>query len=296
MKAGPETRTRPTRPDASMVLLDEVMRRPLDPGYADEAARRRDGTSTRGPRRTLVLTIVAVLLGAGTAAAAVALQPRDSVLTARSILHDEIVQRSEDADAAAQAILELDARIDALQNAGLGDAYPALLDGTQRDGAAAGTVAVTGPGLVVTMRDAVPLLGETDSASKRVLDYDLQVVVNSLWGAGAQAIAVNGHRLTATSAIRSAGEAILVDLVGLSSPYTIEAIGDPSTLPAFFARSVGQQHLTVLGSRYAITSDVRREKALALPAGRAAETMLARPVEALGSGASQNRPSGLPTP
>ncbi|QIK83542.1 DUF881 domain-containing protein [Sanguibacter sp. HDW7] len=296
MKAAPDARTRPTRPDASMVLLDEVMRRPLDPGYAEEAARRRDGSSTRGPRRTVVLTLVAVLLGAGTAAATVALQPKDSVLQARSVLQEEILERAAEADAAAQEILELDARIDTLQNEGLADTYPALLERTLRDGASAGTVAVTGPGLVVTMRDAVPLLGEKENESKRVLDYDLQVVVNALWASGAQAIAVNGHRLTATSAIRSAGEAILVDLVGLSSPYTVEAIGDPSTLPAYFARSVGQQHLTVLASRYAITSDVRREKLLQLPAGRVAETLLALPPKTLGSSTSPSRPDGVPTP
>ena len=294
MKVRGATPAAGVRPDASMVLLDETMRRPLDPGYAEEAARRRAGTSTRGPRRTVVLTLVAVLLGAGTATAAVALQPRDSVLQARSVLQDEIVERSDAADAAAQEILVLDARVEALQNAGLGSAFPTLLERTTRDGAAAGTVAVTGPGLVVTMRDAVPLLGEPDSESKRVLDYDVQVVVNALWASGAQAVAVNGHRLTATSAIRSAGEAILVDLVGLASPYTIEAIGDPATLPAYFARSVGQQHLAVLGSRYAITSDVRREDDLVLPAGRAAETLLARPAEPLGS--SQSRPDGSPAP
>lgn len=296
MKAAPDARTRPTRPDASMVLLDEVMRRPLDPGYAEEAARRRDGSSTRGPRRTVVLTLVAVLLGASTAAATVALQPKDSVLQARSVLQEEILDRAAEADAAAREILELDARIDTLQNEGLADTYPLLLERTLRDGASAGTVAVAGPGLVVTMRDAVPLLGETENESKRVLDYDLQVVVNALWASGAQAIAVNGHRLTATSAIRSAGEAILVDLVGLSSPYTVEAIGDPATLPAFFARSVGQQHLTVLASRYAISSDVHREKALELPAGRVAETLLARTPETLGSSPSPSRPDGVPTP
>ncbi|MGP7960948.1 DUF881 domain-containing protein [Sanguibacter sp. A247] len=295
MKAAPDARPRPTRPDASMVLLDEVMRRPLDPGYAEATARRKTGGAIRGRRRTAVLTILAVLLGMGTATAAVALQPRDSVLTARSVLEEEILERSAAADADARAILELDGRIDALQNAGLAEAYPALLDRTARDAAAAGTVAVKGPGLTVTMRDAVPLLGEAEDESKRVLDYDLQVVVNALWGSGAQAIAVNGHRLTATSAIRSAGEAILVDLVGLTGPYTIEAIGDPATLPGYFARSVGQQHLSVLGSRYAISSDVGREAELVLPAGRIAETLLARPDEPIGSNESQQRPDGLPT-
>ena len=50
-----------------------------------------------------------------------------------------------------------------------------------------------------------------------MLDRDLQVIVNGLWAAGAEAIAVNGQRLTACSAIRSAGEAILVDFRPLSA-------------------------------------------------------------------------------
>lgn len=296
MNAPHDARPRPTRPDASMVLLDEVMHRPLDPGYAEASVRRKAGGGTRGPRRTVGLTVLAVLLGAGTATSAVALQPRDSVLSARSVLEEEILDRRAAADADSRAILELDGRIDSLQNAGLSQAYPALLERTARDAAAAGTVAVKGPGLVVTLRDAVPLLGEAEDESKRVLDYDVQVVVNALWGSGAQAVAVNGHRLTATSAIRSAGEAILVDLVGLAGPYTIEAIGDPSTLPGYFARSVGQQHLTILGSRYAISSDVRREAELVLPAGRIAETLLAGSDEPIGSLESQQRPDGSPTP
>ena len=59
----------------------------------------------------------------------------------------------------------------------------------------------------------------------RVLDVDLQSVVNGLWAGGAEAVAVNGQRLTALTTIRAAGSAILVDFRPVTSPYEVSAIG-----------------------------------------------------------------------
>ena len=61
-------------------------------------------------------------------------------------------------------------------------------------------------------------------------DDDLQLVVNALWAAGAEAISINGQRLGPTTAIRFAGEAVLVDFRPVTNPYEISAIGDPDTL------------------------------------------------------------------
>ena len=98
-----------------------------------------------------------------------------------------------------------------------------------RDELAAGTGAVGGPGLRVTVEDAPVTRADPEAADPdlRVQDVDLQVVVNGLWAAGAEAVAVNGQRLTALTAIRTAGSAILVDLAPLSSPYVVEAVGRP---------------------------------------------------------------------
>lgn len=262
-----------------MVLLDEVMRRPLDPGYAAAAARRAAGSQPRrGMARGAALLVAAALLGGGTVAAAAQLRaPGDDIISSQTILEDQIVERREAVDDLVALVQSTTAEIEALQTSALGAQYPTLLDAALRDGAAAGTSAVTGPGLIINLNDAVPLLGESDAAA-RVQDYDVQVVVNALWASGAQAISVNGHRLTSTSAIRSAGEAILVDLVGLSHPYTIEAIGDPDTLPAYFARSLGQEHMIVLGSRYGITSSVSQDDSLNLGAGRAPDLLDAAPI------------------
>lgn len=265
-----------------MVLLDEVMHRPLDPGYAEAAARRAAGTE---PRRTLlgqaVVVLIAVALGVVTATAAADLRaPAPEVLTARALLEEEIAQRQAGADQLADQLQALDVEIEDLQSAALAETFPNLLATTRRDAAVAGTIAVTGPGIELVVADAVTVPGADPERGSRVQDYDLQIVVNALWSAGAEAITVNGTRLTTTSAIRSAGDAILVDLIGLASPYTIEAVGDPAALTVGFARSVGQQQLTVLGSRYGISSSMREVEQIDARAGRATDLFYAEAVGA----------------
>ena len=75
-------------------------------------------------------------------------------------------------------------------------------------------------------RDGGPRESSGFSDTGRVRDRDMQRVVNGLWESGAEAISVNGQRLTALSAIRAAGDAILVDNKPLVPPYTVLAVGD----------------------------------------------------------------------
>ena len=95
------------------------------------------------------------------------------------------------------------------------------------------------------------------SARAEVLDSDLQKLVNGLWEAGAEAIAVNGQRLTNLSTIRLAGGAITVNARSLRRPYVVTAIGNKDTLPARFAEtSSGQAWLDLqreVGLRLTIT-------------------------------------------
>ena len=69
--------------------------------------------------------------------------------------------------------------------------------------------------------------------ARRSATTDLALLVNGLWRAGAEAIAINGQRLTARSAIRNSGAAINVNgRPPLSPPYVVTAIGDTKTLQA----------------------------------------------------------------
>jgi Uncharacterized protein conserved in bacteria len=67
-----------------------------------------------------------------------------------------------------------------------------------------------------------------------------------VWASGAEAIAVNGQRLTALSAIRSAGDAILVDFRPLSPPYDIVGVGDASAMRSTFLEGFGGSYLQAL--------------------------------------------------
>src|SRR5699024_10474447 len=80
-------------------------------------------------------------------------------------------------------------------------------------GLEAGATAVQGPGVIVRLADAAPREASPGEVleAERINSRDIQLVVNALWSAGAEAMSVNGHRLTSTSAIRFAGKAIIVD-------------------------------------------------------------------------------------
>jgi uncharacterized protein YlxW (UPF0749 family) len=152
-------------------------------------------------------------------------------------------------------------------------------------GTASATTAVQGPGVVVTHDDAPagdpvgddPLRGGT-VLEGRVRDADLQDVVNGLWAAGAEAVAVDGQRLTALSAIRSAGESVLVDLRPLSPPYVVEAVGDAARLEVRFVDGPSGRRLTTLASLYGIRFEVSRADELDLPAAGTPDLRAATPL------------------
>jgi uncharacterized protein YlxW (UPF0749 family) len=90
----------------------------------------------------------------------------------------------------------------------------------------AGTTGMSGTGLEIRLSDSHrEAKTDTDRQSLSVHDVDLQLVVNALWAAGGEAVAVNGQRLVATSPIRAAGETITVNFRPLVPPYKVEAIG-----------------------------------------------------------------------
>lgn len=116
---------------------------------------------------------------------------------------------------------------------------------------AAGVTGVRGPGLRVTFSDAAAgcAVQEEDC---RIQDRDLQLAVNALFGAGAEAVAVNGERIIATSAVRRAGHQILVNYKVLTAPYVVEAIGSPDLLAQEFARSEIAQQFAVWTDVYGL--------------------------------------------
>ncbi|RHA40723.1 DUF881 domain-containing protein [Cellulomonas rhizosphaerae] len=255
------------RPDASMTLLTEFYRRPLDPGYALAAERRAAGDAPPRRRIGLVgLVVLAVLLGLGTAAATAALrQPVGQVSEARRVLESQITERGDEAAELQQQALALSDEIATMQSSALGSADEPLQSALTAGAVEAGSLAADGPGLRVVLTDAKSDNPDAEDPDNRVQDIDLQVLVNGLWEAGAEAIAINGQRLTSMTAIRSAGSAVLVDLVALSSPYTVEAIGDSVQMQTELARTSTGQLLATLRATYGIGVDMSSERRLELP-------------------------------
>lgn len=268
----------PRRPDASMSLLTEVTRNPLDPEYREAAERR---ARAGRPRRrwglgTVAVVAIAVLLGVATTWSVLALRaPQPSALAAREVLAGQIDERSAEVERLRERSAELSAEVAALQEQALSAAESPLLDRLAADSVVSGAAAVRGEGLRITLEDAAQVAGDEDPDS-RVRDSDLQIVVNGLWASGAEAIAVNGQRLATTTAIRTAGDAILVDVVPLVGPYTIEAIGDPQDLQTRLARTSGGQLLAVLQSTYGIRTQVSSQRELDLPSAATTTLRAAR--------------------
>ena len=78
-------------------------------------------------------------------------------------------------------------------------------------------------------------------------------------------VAITGARLTTRSGIRSAGQAILVDVRPLVPPYVVEAIGDPAHLQAGFAADMAGAYVQSLRDNYGIQVSVSTQRSLTLP-------------------------------
>jgi len=138
---------------------------------------------------------------------------------------------------------------------------------------AAGLVPMTGPGVSVIVDAAqAPVVGHAPPAVQYV---DLASIVNELWAAGAEAIAVSGVRITATTGYSEVGGTILADRRRLAPPYTIEAIGDSATLQgALQIRGGVIEGLRTLGLQITIAPKTN----LTVPAVQAVPVLrLARP-------------------
>ncbi len=285
-------------------FLTEMFRNPLDAGYA-EAARRRAGRGPESTRRRLAgRTARAVVLAATgfllvvAYHQTVAAQPESSRV--RSGLVADVRNRQHDADQLQQRADQLRDEVARERDAALAAALAAAgTDAGQRTRLelATGTSKVHGPGATVRLADAAaqvdPVTGKSQPPKYgAVLDRDLQDVANELWHDGAEAIAINGERLTATSTIRKAGSTILVDFRPISSPYSVSAIG-PGDLDRRFTASRTGQQFRVYVSAYGMQVSVDRENQLTLPAAADPQLHYAQPVP--GAGPSPSGTSPVPS-
>ncbi|MFB7966721.1 DUF881 domain-containing protein [Streptomyces rubiginosohelvolus] len=292
----PDRSTAPpsARPDASMSLLNNVMDHSLDDGYAEASARRKADGSAGLPRTLksklglaagLVVAALVVTLGAAEARISAPVVAKE-----REELIDRINAETEAADTLESNVDKLRADVSERQRKALEQHGG---DQGQLVALLAGATPVEGPGVKLVVDDAKDTDqgggGPRDSSgfadTGRVRDRDMQRVVNGLWESGAEAIAINGQRLTALSAIRAAGDAILVDNRPLVPPYTVLAVGDGKKLATAFQDSADGQYLQALKESFDIRTSISDQARVQLPAAPSLIVRTAEP-KAAGSGAA----------
>jgi len=127
-------------------------------------------------------------------------------------------------------ILTLRSQIQDLEQKGQGNAalVKQLNDSLQQAQIAAGLVNVEGTGVVLQLQDSTNTVAPGDNASDYLVSAeDVRTVVQQLWFVGAEAVAVNGERITQNTAILDIGGSVLVNSAYLAPPYQISAIGAP---------------------------------------------------------------------
>ena len=127
-------------------------------------------------------------------------------------------------------ILDLRGKVQTIETQGEGsaDLVRTLNAQLQQARIAAGLIALTGTGIVIQLEDSkTPVPPDGSQSDYLVGSRDIRVVVEELWGAGAEAIAVNGERITPTSAVIDVGTSLLVNSAYLAPPYQITALGPP---------------------------------------------------------------------
>jgi uncharacterized protein YlxW (UPF0749 family) len=277
-----------------MSLLTNVMDHSLDDGYAEAAARKKADGSGGMPRTVraklglaagLVLAALVVTVGAAQARVAAPVVAKE---------REELVDRIEGETSAAD---KLEKSVDELRddvNARRREALEKSGDGDRSDlmGILSGAVEVHGPGVKLVVDDAKDVGTGADgqprgtsgfSDTGRLRDRDMQRVVNGLWESGAEAISINGQRLTALSAIRAAGDAILVDNRPLVPPYTVLAVGDGERLSRGFQDSADGLYLHALEESYGIRTAISAADDLKLPAAPSVIVRTAQPITEKGT-------------
>ena len=255
----------------TMPLLTLVTREAVDEDYVHAAQRRAAAGAARpASHRTRLrgAAVVTVVFGLLIALAAVQTARNADVEEAsRSALVERIDARKQDVSSLEDRISELQSQTDALRTTSA-RVQRQLAETTVELRAlqiSTGFVAVRGPGLRITVSD-----NPDGSADGRVRATDLRLLVNGLWRAGAEAIAINGRRLSTLSAIVNASISVQVNRLPLTPPYVVSAIGGTSLAGRLQASTTGVQ-FQALADQFGFGVDRQNETELLLPSAPASQ-------------------------
>jgi uncharacterized protein YlxW (UPF0749 family) len=259
----PDPRERPLPEHVTTPLLTLITEHSLDDDY-QEVSRRRGTGSTPGPRVGTAWVAAAVAVF-GVLVVTAAVQTSRNAETADAG-RATLIARVQVARAAAA---RQQAEIARLQRANIElEDNRAEVIAEQREAnarlrrlqLATGYVAVTGPGVRVVVDDA-----PGGDVTQMVRDEDLALLVDGLWGAGAEAISINDQRLTVLSPIRNVGPAVHVNSKPVNPPFTVQAIGDTLSLQADLLDTTHGQQFFDLADDLGFVYTMENEQSLSLP-------------------------------
>jgi uncharacterized protein YlxW (UPF0749 family) len=236
-------------------------------------------------RPGLGFSVALLLLGFLVSTGFVQERLRESQIPSRRQELEALVrQRQSDVRDLSREVQELSDRLAGIQDRLARESSRAreIVDEAEVLGAVSGMAGAQGPGVVVELADSTRAPATRgEETDLRIQDVDLQLVVNTLWEAGAEAVAVNGRRVVSTTAIRQAGGTILVNYSAVTSPYRLVAIGDPAMLHDGMARSEVAERFGVWREIYGLRFSVERVAAASVPALRGVpELRWAQPMRA----------------
>ncbi|WP_349410416.1 DUF881 domain-containing protein [Pseudalkalibacillus sp. SCS-8] len=93
-----------------------------------------------------------------------------------------------------------------------------------------GQVPVKGQGIVVSLEDRSYIPATENPNDYIVHEEHIRMVIHELYVTGAEAVAINGQRISHTSYINCVGPVVNVDGIKHPAPFVISAIGDPDIL------------------------------------------------------------------
>jgi uncharacterized protein YlxW (UPF0749 family) len=249
----------------TMPLLTLITQQSLDEDYRHVAERNAVNPAPRPPRgrRHRTAAVVIAIFGLLVTVAAVQTSRNATVNDAsRMTLVQQITAEREAVSSLQDDIVRLRERNVGLQEQlrQVSSTAQSTVARMRRLETTTGFVAVSGPGVRVTVDDA-----PNGDPTQAVRDEDLALLVDGLWRAGAEAIAINGQRLTGLSAIRNSGPAIHVNGRPLAPPYTVLAVGDTRTLQANLLDSTHGSEFYSLARQLQFGYELHNEDSMTLP-------------------------------
>ncbi len=223
--------------DYSLRLIDDLSNRPVDPLFMDSRLNKQNVSKISLWITRIIVFVICIAVGT-VGSQFVRKLHADSRKAIRVSLANELTTRASRFDNLVKEVAKLRASVDK-ESKRINTPYENQVD--KSDNMTNGTHAVYGPGVVLTIANPISASNDVSNGSlpremskgariKVVTDRDIQIFVSILWDAGAEAISINGYRIGSQTSIRTAGSTILVGVNQTQSPYTIEAIGDSSSL------------------------------------------------------------------